>query len=40
MNFMKDWFPNEVKVKSKENGDEAAQEMAKEMGLDNDCIVM
>ncbi|KAG9049930.1 hypothetical protein FS837_008516 [Tulasnella sp. UAMH 9824] len=40
MNFMKDWFPKEVRIKAKENGEEANKEMAEELGIDNDCRVM
>lgn len=40
MNFMKDWFPKEVRIKAKENGEEANKEMAEELGVDKDCRVM
>lgn len=40
MNFMIDWFPTETKIKARENSDEAAQEMAREMGLDQGCCIM
>ncbi|KAG8934154.1 hypothetical protein FRC01_004794 [Tulasnella sp. 417] len=40
MNFMKDWFPKEVRIKAKENGEEANKEMAEELGIDKDCRVM
>ncbi|KAG9000855.1 hypothetical protein FRB90_011724 [Tulasnella sp. 427] len=40
MNFMKDWFPKEVRIKAKENGEEANKEMAEELGIDNDCCIM
>ena len=40
MNFMTDWFPKESRIKAKENGDEAAKEMAQEMGLDSGCQIM
>ncbi len=42
MNFMSDWFPVEAKLKAKENGKEAANEAAAEMGIDNSppCTIM
>lgn len=40
MNFMKDWFPKEVRIKARENGEEANKEMAEELGIDKDCRVM
>ncbi|KAG8882728.1 hypothetical protein FRB97_007868 [Tulasnella sp. 331] len=41
MNFMEDWFPMEIKVKVKENADEVAREMARDLGMDGvNCIVM
>lgn len=41
MNFMQDWFPKETKLKVKENADEVAREMARDLGMASaDCIVM
>ncbi|WWD19358.1 hypothetical protein CI109_103817 [Kwoniella shandongensis] len=40
MNFMKEWFPKEVKMKQKENEIEAAKEQALETGMDTRCIIM
>ncbi|KAK4687106.1 E3 ubiquitin-protein ligase BAH, partial [Tremellales sp. Uapishka_1] len=40
MNFMKAWFPKEVKEKQKENELEVAKENAKEMGMDTRCSIM
>ncbi|WWC90391.1 uncharacterized protein L201_005325 [Kwoniella dendrophila CBS 6074] len=40
MNFMKSWFPKEVKLKQKENELEVAKEQAKEAGLDTRCLIM
>ncbi|WWC71252.1 uncharacterized protein I206_105205 [Kwoniella pini CBS 10737] len=40
MNFMKSWFPKEVKLKQKENELEVAKEHAKEAGIDTRCIIM
>nr|XP_018261824.1 uncharacterized protein I303_06269 [Kwoniella dejecticola CBS 10117]OBR83982.1 hypothetical protein I303_06269 [Kwoniella dejecticola CBS 10117] len=40
MNFMKSWFPKEVKAKQKENELEVAQEQAKEAGIDTRCLIM
>jgi len=41
MNFMQDWFPTETKQKLKENADEVARELARDMGMeDAGCIVV
>ncbi|RXK42310.1 hypothetical protein M231_00300 [Tremella mesenterica] len=40
MNFMKSWFPKEVRVKQKENEAEVAKEQAMEAGLDPKCMIM
>ncbi|KAK6910996.1 hypothetical protein I203_105031 [Kwoniella mangroviensis CBS 8507] len=40
MNFMKSWFPKEVKAKQKENELEVAQEHAQEAGIDTRCVIM
>ncbi|EIW68379.1 hypothetical protein TREMEDRAFT_63547 [Tremella mesenterica DSM 1558] len=40
MNFMKSWFPKEVRVKQKENEAEVAKEQAMEAGIDPKCIIM
>lgn len=36
LNFMQDWFPEEVKEKKKANEREAAEEELREMGYDPD----
>ena len=38
LNFMQDWFPDEVKEKKKSNEKEAAEEEMREMGYDPDNI--
>ena len=40
MNFMKSWFPKEVRAKQKENELEIAKEQTTEAGLDTRCVVM
>ncbi|WVQ79771.1 hypothetical protein IAT38_001871 [Cryptococcus sp. DSM 104549] len=40
MNFMKEWFPKEVKAKQKENEAEVNKEMAMEAGVDTRCVIM
>ncbi|WRT68719.1 uncharacterized protein IL334_005699 [Kwoniella shivajii] len=40
MNFMKSWFPKEVKVKQKENELEVAKEQAENAGMDTRCLIM
>ncbi|KAF8592143.1 hypothetical protein K439DRAFT_1656201 [Ramaria rubella] len=40
INFMRDWFPKETKVKGKANEEEAAQEEMEELGIDPRCQVM
>lgn len=40
MNFMKEWFPREVKDKQKENSAEIAKETLEDAGLDVKCVVM
>ncbi|KAL1407748.1 hypothetical protein Q8F55_007182 [Vanrija albida] len=40
MNFMKDWFPREVKAKQRENSDEIAKESVESAGMDHRCVVM
>ncbi|KAH8828688.1 SPX domain-containing protein [Flagelloscypha sp. PMI_526] len=44
LNFMQDWFPQESKVKRKENEKEATEEEMRELGIDPDsigsCVVM
>nr|XP_019045049.1 hypothetical protein I302_06965 [Kwoniella bestiolae CBS 10118]OCF23979.1 hypothetical protein I302_06965 [Kwoniella bestiolae CBS 10118] len=40
MNFMKSWFPKEVKAKQKENELEVAHEQANEAGIDTRCVIM
>ena len=40
VNFMKDWFPVESKVKLKNNEKEVAEEQLQEMGLDaGGCVI-
>ncbi|AAW44448.1 conserved hypothetical protein [Cryptococcus deneoformans JEC21] len=40
MNFMKEWFPKEVKAKQKENDEEIVKEQARETGMDTRCCIM
>jgi len=40
MNFMKDWFPKEIKDKQKENTAEIAKEQLQDAGLDPRCVIM
>jgi len=41
MNFMKDWFPEDTKLKEKENEQEISNEMAEQMGVQpGTCIIM
>lgn len=41
MNFMKEWFPREVKEKQRENSAEIAKETLEDAGLDTkSCVVM
>ncbi|WVO24037.1 uncharacterized protein IAS62_005398 [Cryptococcus decagattii] len=40
MNFMKEWFPKEVKVKQKENDEEIVKEQAQATGMDTRCCIM
>ncbi|OWZ36789.1 hypothetical protein C356_04686 [Cryptococcus neoformans c45] len=40
MNFMKKWFPKEVKAKQKENDEEIVKEQAQETGMDTRCCIM
>ncbi|XAO25906.1 hypothetical protein I312_104739 [Cryptococcus bacillisporus CA1280] len=40
MNFMKEWFPKEVKAKQKENDEEIVKEQAQATGMDTRCCIM
>lgn len=41
MNFMKDWFPREVKAKQRENTAEIARETIEDAGVDTKgCRIM
>ncbi|WVO14588.1 hypothetical protein L204_102223 [Cryptococcus depauperatus] len=40
MNFMKEWFPKEVRIKQKENQEEIIKERALESGIDTRCAIM
>jgi hypothetical protein len=40
MTFMRDWFPKEVKEKSRENSAEVAKEQLQDAGFDTRCCIM
>lgn len=41
LNFMQDWFPEEAKEKMKQNEQESAEEMMRELGWEGrECVIM
>jgi hypothetical protein len=40
MSFMRDWFPKEVREKSRENTTEIAKEQLEDAGIDTKCCIM